>query len=89
MPILRVSKLCHYNPNSTSIAISVRRTLDPLSGGISRGVSLGADMSLRNQPCLHGKPSSSRAEIPVGWISRIRPIEVPNTEEKHLLLFFS
>lgn len=55
VPILRVSKRCHDNPSSTSIAISVRQTLDPSAEDFSRGASL---------PCLHGKPNSSRAEIP-------------------------
>lgn len=87
VPIFRVSKLCSYNPSSTSVAVSVGQMGATLRG-ISRGLSLGVEVFVTEEPCLHGKPNSSRAEIPVGCILSIRPIKVSNTEGKHLVLFF-
>lgn len=87
VPIFRVSKLCSCNPLGRWEPPSVGQMGATLRG-ISRGLSLGVDVFVTEEPCLHGKPNSSRAEIPVGCILRIRPIKVPNTEGKHLVLFF-
>lgn len=87
VPIFRASKLCSCNPSSTSVAVSVGQMGATLRG-ISRGLSLGVDVFVTEEPCLHGKPNSSRAEIPVGCILRIRPIKVPNTEGNTWFYFF-
>lgn len=69
----------------------LRRMLDPhsegISGGLSRCVTQRNHVYLLFSFTQETQPRMNRS--PTECMSRIRTIEVSNTEDKHLVLFFS